>query len=263
MKKTTILLIASSILGLGTLSASADNIAKVGSTNVTEEMFKAFAEGRIRKPFSDLTEAESKALNEELIKLVALGVEARKSKVQNDPAVEAQLELQELSYLAQVFIRRHVEQNPAPSDEIQALYEQKYGATPQPEYKARHILVSSPSAAADIIKELDSGADFIEMAAKHSIGPSGKTGGDLGWFTRETMVKEFGDAVSTMSSGSHSSDPVQTQFGWHIILKEDERLLPKPELADVRNELENAFQQKAVADFVVDIRNKAKVKTYD
>jgi len=91
------------------------------------------------------------------------------------------------------------------------------------EYKARHILVKEETEAVAIIAELDKGGDFAELAKTKSTGPSGIQGGDLGWFSSDQMVPPFSEAVDKLEKGSYTKTPVQTQFGWHVIILEDKR----------------------------------------
>lgn len=261
MKQLIISLVACGLFG-ASLSVEAAPIAKVDNVEITAAMFDAFAASRSRKPVADLTPEERSMLTDELIKLVAVSVAARKEKLHNESEIGAQLRLQEYSLLAQAFIQRQLKENPISEQQLKALYDEKYGSGPQTEFKARHILVSSPTDATDIISQLGSGADFVELAAKHSIGPSAKSGGDLGWFTKQSMVPAFGAAVASMASGTFSAKPVQTQFGWHVILKEDERALPAPEIGSVSPELQRELQQQAITKLVDGLREKAKVKTY-
>lgn len=262
MKQSIISLVACGLLIAGA-GADAAPMAKVDGVEITEAMFDAFAASRSRKPVADLTSEERSMLSEELIKLVAISAQARKQKLHSDSEIAAQLRLQEHSLLAQAYIQRQLKERPISEAQLKARYDEKYGGAPQTEYKARHILVSSPTAATDIIGQLGAGADFVELAAKHSIGPSAKSGGDLGWFTKQSMVPAFGDAVATMQAGTFSDKPVQTQFGWHVILKEEERALPAPELSSVSQELQRELQQQAITEMVDGVRSKAKVKTYE
>lgn len=260
MKIHIVLIVTVLLLAMGTVEARP--LAKVNGVEITDEMFNAFAASRIRKPVTDLSAEERETLTEELIKLVVIGSEARRQKVQADPVIAAQMQLQELSFLAQAYLQQHLQQNPVAEEKLQALYDAKYGSRPMTEYKARHILVNSPTLAQQIIGELDAGADFVEMAAKHSTGPSAKSGGDLGWFTHQQMVPEFADAVVKMTDGSHSDAPVQTQYGWHVILREAEREGPPPQLAAVGQELERELQQQEIQSLVDNLRDTAKVRTY-
>lgn len=260
MKSLLIASFATLLFVVGT--ADARPLAKVNNVEITDEMFAAFVSSRTQKPVAELSSEEREILNEELIKLVVVGTEARRKKVQSEPAVAAKLQLQELSFLAQTYLQKHLTENPVPRDQVQALYDTKYGNTPVTEYKARHILVDSPNTAREIIGELDAGGNFVELAAKHSTGPSANSGGDLGWFTRQQMVPAFAEAVVAMNDGAHSTAPVQTQYGWHVILKEAQRETPPPQITAVGQDLERELQQQEIQSLVEGLRESAKVKTY-
>src|SRR5205823_3367368 len=115
-------------------------------------------------------------------------------------------------------------------EEMRARYNQEVAATsPINEVKARHILVKTKQEALDIVKQLDGGADFEKLANEKTNDPSGKTsGGDLGWFGPGQMVPEFEKAAFALNAGEYTKEPVETQFGWHIIKVEDKRLKQPP-----------------------------------
>lgn len=144
-------------------------------------------------------------------------------------------------------------------DEVRRLYEQQLKSFSATEFKARHILLNSEDDAKKMIQELDKGADFAELARKNSTGPTASRGGDLGWFAPQNMVKPFADAVAAMKKGSYSKAPVQTRFGWHVIMLEDTRSAEPPALTDVRPQLEQAIMQQRVRGYLEELRNKAKV----
>ncbi|MHC9235558.1 peptidylprolyl isomerase [Pseudooceanicola sp. 502str34] len=138
-------------------------------------------------------------------------------------------------------------------DALQAAYEAQYGdAEPGTEYHAAHILVETEDEAKAIKEELDGGADFAALARDKSTGPSGPTGGDLGWFSDGMMVKPFEDAVKGMEPGA-VSDPVQTQFGWHVIKLEETRDKAAPTLDEVRDELTAQLQEEAVSAHIEEV----------
>ncbi|MBM2290718.1 peptidylprolyl isomerase [Sulfitobacter pseudonitzschiae] len=135
----------------------------------------------------------------------------------------------------------------AVSDEaIQAAYDATYAnAEPTQEFNASHILVETEDEAKAIIEELNGGADFAATAREKSTGPSGPGGGSLGWFGPGAMVPEFETAVAAMKAGD-ISEPVQTQFGWHVIKLNEVRNAEAPALEDVRAELEQQVRSEAV-----------------
>lgn len=135
-------------------------------------------------------------------------------------------------------------------ERLQAAYEAQYaGAEEETEYKAAHILVETEEAAQKLVSELEGGANFAELAQEHSIGPSGPSGGDLGWFGDGVMVPEFFAAVSALEVGTVSA-PVQTQFGWHVIKLEETRVKERPTLDAVREDLTNALRQEAFDAYI-------------
>ena len=129
---------------------------------------------------------------------------------------------------------------------MQEAYEAEYAnQAPGEEYNASHILVETEEAAQELVTELEGGADFAVLAREKSTGPSGPSGGALGWFGSGTMVAEFEQAVTTLEVGQVSA-PVQTQFGWHVIKLNEKRLRDTPTMDEVREELEQKVRQDAV-----------------
>ena len=129
---------------------------------------------------------------------------------------------------------------------IQKAYEEKYtAAEPSREYRASHILVETEEAAQALIEELNGGADFAALAKEHSTGPSGPSGGDLGWFGTGRMVPEFETAVVALEVEG-VSPPVKTDFGWHVIKLFETRLAEAPALEAVRGEVASELQNQLV-----------------
>jgi peptidyl-prolyl cis-trans isomerase C len=128
------------------------------------------------------------------------------------------------------------------------------------EVHARHILVEKEDDAKAIVAELKGGADFAELAKKKSIEPgAAESGGDLGYFTKDQMVPEFADAAFKLEKGK-ISDPVKSQFGWHIIKSEDKRKKPVPPFDQVKDQLQQFVVRKAQADLVTKLRASAKIE---
>jgi peptidyl-prolyl cis-trans isomerase C len=127
-------------------------------------------------------------------------------------------------------------------------------SAPSQQFKARHILVDTQAAAADLITQLDDGADFAELAKEHSTGPTGPNGGDLGWFAPDQMVQPFSQAVAALEDGAHTAEPVQTQFGWHVILREDSRENQPPTLESVRDAIVQRVEQAKFAAYLETLR---------
>ena len=142
---------------------------------------------------------------------------------------------------------------------IQAAYDAKYkGSAPLIEYHASHILVATEEQAKDLKVQLDGGADFAELAKANSTDGSAAGGGDLDWFGPGMMVKPFEDAVIALQPGQISA-PVQTQFGWHLILLAETRNAAAPPLADVSADLSAELQRQAIEAHVTAITEAATV----
>lgn len=130
----------------------------------------------------------------------------------------------------------------------------------QEETHARHILVPSEDEAKAVIDQLDDGADFAELAKAQSAGPSGPRGGDLGWFGPGRMVPAFEDAAMTLKTGSYSAEPVQTQFGWHVIKVEERRPIEVPGFDEARPALVNELSAKLGQNFMEQLRADATIE---
>ena len=148
-----------------------------------------------------------------------------------------------------------MESNPATDAEILAEYEAQLEQSADMQYKARHILVETQGEAEALVKQLDSGEDFEALAKEFSTGPSGPNGGDLGWFAPDQMVKPFADAVVALDDGAYSKTPVQTQFGWHVILREDSRENEPPTLESVRDAVKQQVEQRKFQDYMQKLRD--------
>lgn len=149
--------------------------------------------------------------------------------------------------------------SPLSEDDVQAAYDEQYAnAEAGEEYNASHILVETEEAAIALKEELDTGADFAALAREKSTGPSGPGGGSLGWFGKGMMVPSFEAAVVAMEPGA-VSDPVQTQFGWHVIKLNETRKTEAPSLESVREELELQLRQTRVQTTIEDVTAAADV----
>ncbi|WP_296766019.1 peptidylprolyl isomerase [Sediminimonas sp.] len=144
-------------------------------------------------------------------------------------------------------------------DAIKATYEETYAnAEPAREWNASHILVKTEEEAAALAARAREGEDFAKLAREHSTGPSGPGGGELGWFGGGEMVPEFEQAVTELEAGQ-VSDPLKTQFGWHVVRLNDTRLKDVPALDEVREELTAQVQRQAVEARVTALRESAEI----
>jgi len=134
--------------------------------------------------------------------------------------------------------------------------------TNEEEVHARHILVPTEDEAKAILAQLKAGADFATLAKEKSKDPGGADGGDLGYFTKEQMVPEFAAVAFKLDKGQ-ISDPVKTQFGWHIIKVEDKRIKPTPTFDQVKGQIDNYVAHRAQAALVEKLRASANIEHLD
>jgi peptidyl-prolyl cis-trans isomerase C len=148
-------------------------------------------------------------------------------------------------------------------DALHKVYEEAIKQTPnEQEVHARHILVATEGEAKDIEAQLKNGADFAALAKQKSKDPGAAEGGDLGYFTKDQMVPEFAEAAFKLDKGQ-ISDPIKTQFGWHIIKVEDKRVKPTPSYDQVKGQLESYVARRAQAELVDNLRKTATIERLD
>ena len=193
----------------------------------------------------------------------ALLAAAQKEGLEKNPAVVKQMQDAANIKLENAYVQEHVA--PAVSDTaVQAAYNRDYAGKPGPaQVEARHILVSTQKQAEDIIAQLNKGADFAKLAEKYSIDPGAKNGGELGWFSQDEMVPAFANAAFALKPGQYTKAPVQTQFGWHVILCEGKRTAPTPTLADVSDQIKQKLADQAVQKVLDQARSQVKIQTFD
>ncbi|MQQ08260.1 peptidylprolyl isomerase [Epibacterium sp. SM1979] len=196
-----------------------------------------------------------KAILDQLIQQTAL-----KQELHGEVPAHVQLTVDnEMRTLLAQEVVQNVMEKAATEEKIRATYDETYATGEgSDEFNASHILVESEAEAAEIKKELDAGADFATLAKARSTGPSGPNGGELGWFGLGQMVPEFETAVLDLSNGE-VSEPVQTQFGWHVILLTERRKTEAPEYEVVREQISNALRQSAVESHVDALTTKADI----
>lgn len=162
------------------------------------------------------------------------------------------------AFLASEMMAR-ISERDVSDDDLKTAYNEQYdGAIPEQEYNASHVLVETLEEAVIIVGLLDDGADFATIARERSTGPSGPNGGSLGWFGIGAMVKPFEDAVIKLAIGEHSP-PVETQFGFHVLILDDMRNLAVPSFDDVRLQLAAELQQRSVSDEISRLTSDAKI----
>ena len=197
------------------------------------------------------------AVKEELNTRELLAREAKKSGVDKNPDVKTQMDLASQTVLVRAYVSDWIKKNPVPEAELKKEYDAIKGQIGDKEYKVRHILVEKEDEAKTIIAELQKGAKFDELAKARSKDPGSKDkGGDLDWNAPANFVKPFGDAMKATPKGKFTPQPVQTQFGWHVIEVEDVRDAKVPAFEDVKPQLQQRLQAQWLDKYFKDLRAK-------
>jgi len=152
----------------------------------------------------------------------------------------------------------------ATEEKVKAAYDEMVkNFNPEKEVHARHILLKTEDEAKAVIKELEGGADFVELAKTKSTGPSGPNGGDLGFFGAGQMVPPFELAAFDLKEGEFSKKPVKTQFGYHVIKAEAFRVSEAPKLEAVEEKIKGDIANESVGEYIESLRKKAEIKMFD
>lgn len=193
----------------------------------------------------------------------ALLAAAQKEGLEKNPQVAKLMQDAANIKLENAYVQQQVAANVSDTA-VQAEYNRDYAGKPGPaQVEARHILVQTQAQAQDIINQLNKGADFATLAQKDSIDPGAKNGGELGWFSQDEMVPAFANAAFALAPGQYTKTPVQTQFGWHVILCEGKRTAPTPALADVADQIKQNLENQAIEAALADARSKAKIQLFN
>ncbi|HQT47574.1 MAG: peptidylprolyl isomerase [Acidocella sp. 20-63-7] len=192
----------------------------------------------------------------------ALLIAAKKEGLEKTPAVAAAMANAADIKLENAYVQDKVSASITDAA-VQAEYNKNYAGKPGPaQVEARHILVKTQAEAQAIIDQLNKGADFATLAKKDSIDPGAANGGELGWFSQDQMVPSFANAAFALKPGQYTKTPVQSQFGWHVILCEGKRTAPTPALADVQQQIRQTLADAAIKATLADVRAKVKVVTF-
>lgn len=237
-----------------------DPVAVVNGTPIPKSMYEAYAQQRHRGIQGADTPEARKTLTDELVLQELLVQEADKQHLEKDAQFVQQMALVKRNLLASVAVRKYLSEHPITDEAIQKEYEASKAGKEKKEYKARHILVDSKEKAEDIIKQIKGGGDFSALAKEKSSDSSKTNGGDLGWFTTDMMVEPFGEAVTKLEKGKYTQEPVQTQFGWHIIMLDDVRDAAPPSMEEMRPQISQMLQGQLLNEYLEKLRAGAKVE---
>ena len=234
--------------------ASQTVIATVDGTPITQEELQDTV-NQFKGQFGQMPEDQMRAIAlSSLVDMKLISDAAKKEGLDQSDAFKARMERlreQELynAYFDQVIGAKITD------DMLKARYDKEIANAPKvEEVHARHILVDNEDEAKEIIKELDNGADFADLAKEHSTGPSGPDGGDLGYFSKGQMVPAFEDAAFALEPGKYTETPVKSDFGYHVIEVEDKREKPPVPFDQIKPQLQQIVSGEKYNEVVRDLK---------
>jgi peptidyl-prolyl cis-trans isomerase C len=253
------------LLSSGIASAQEDKVvATVNGKNITEADLM-LAESDLDQQFSRLPPEQRRAAAlSAIIEIRLLSAKAETDGLDKQPEFQRRMEFLKARALHSALVEADVASK-VTDDEIRARYDKEIAATPPTnEVHARHILVKTKEQADAIIKQLDGGSKFEDLANQHTTDPSGKTtGGDLGFFGPGQMVPEFEKAAFALEVGAHTKQPVQSQFGFHVIKVEDKRAQQPPAFDQVKEQFRSVALRDKYFALVKSLRAAAQVDISD
>ena len=238
-------------------------LARVNGIAITEgDLAVAAADPALQLP--NIPEEQKRELLISYLVDLKLGAKAAEAaKVGDDPEFARKLAYNRDKTLLDQYLDQQAKKAVTPAA-AKALYDETVKSmTPEQEVRARHILVENEEDAKKAAARIKGGEDFAKVAAELSTDPGSKTdGGDLGFFTKDRMVEPFAEAAFKMEPGQ-ISDPVKSQFGWHVIKVEEKRAKPVPSLAEMQDQVNTYLERKAQQDLIVGLRGSAKIEKLD
>ena len=254
-KSLAVLALALAVAG----SAAAQNVAVVNGKAVPKSRVDLLMVQATRGGQQPVTPELEQRVREEVVLREVFAQEAEKRGVAASADYRNQMELARQTILIRELFADYQKKNPVSDAEAKAEYDKFKGQATGTEYRARHILVEKEDEAKSLIKQLNAGAKFDELAKKHSTDKgSGANGGDLDFAKPDSYVPEFGQAMVALKKGETTAAPVKTQFGWHIIRLEDTREAQFPPFEEVKPQVVQRLSQQKLQQYQEELRKKAK-----
>jgi peptidyl-prolyl cis-trans isomerase C len=240
--------------------AAAASVATIDGAPISRADYDIYLKSLLQGRQTELTAEQRAQVLDEMISMQLIATQALKEGLDKDPEVASRLEVLRLRVLADSESQKVLKGKEPTDAELHAEYDTDIAAMDKTEYHARHILVASKELGVAAIKKIKGGAKFEDVAKAESTDGSKANGGDLGWFTLARMAKQFGDAVKTLKKGEMTQEPVQTQFGWHVIKLDDTREVAPPPFEQVKQQVTTGIMQKKLTAYVDGLKKTAKIE---
>ena len=235
-------------------------VAKVGAHTITADDLEQAAADFSQELAQVPAERRQSILIDVLVDMALLAQAAEAVGLDKEPGFQRRLDFLRTRALRNIYVEREIVGTITPTA-IKAEYDKQSAAfQPAEEISARHVLVASKEEAEALIVELDAGKDFADLAKEKSTGPSGPNGGDLGRFSRGRMVPEFEAAAFDLEAGTHSAEPVETQFGWHVIKVEEKGESSPPSLAEMEEQIRSTLVRQNFETVMTRLRAETEIE---
>jgi peptidyl-prolyl cis-trans isomerase C len=239
----------------------AQNVATVNGKGIPKSRADAVVKAVIAQGQAKADSPELQAaVKNDLIMREVMIQEAEKLGYGKNAAVKEQLENARQQIMVTAMVRDAMAKSPITDKDIEAEYERAKKEAPAKEYHVRHILTDNEAAAKEVIAKLKAGAKFEELAKASKDAGTASTGGDLEWASASSFPKEFSDAFVKLSPGTVSETPVKTANGFHVIKLDETRDTKFPALADVKQQVAEALQQRKLQAYQQELVKKAKIQ---
>jgi len=243
-------------------ATSSPTVATVDGTPISRDLYEFYIKGVTGKTSSDLSPEQRSQALDNLIRAQLIAHEAQQEGLDKQPDTAQLMKMERLNILEQALSQKFLAGKTPTDEQLKAEYDAEVAKMPSTEYHARHILVATQPFAEKIIARLKAGEKFEDLAKAESMDSSKNNGGDLGWFTLDHMVKPFADAVSGLKVGQYTTEPVQTQYGWHVIQLLGTRPVSPPPFDQVKQRLGQVVEAKQFRDYTDGLLKQAQIETY-
>ena len=245
-------------LSISPAFAEEKSAAVVNGVAIPQERVEMNVKGAVAQGRTDTPELR-KAIRDDLISREVMAQAAVKNGLDKNVDVVQQMEMARQSVLVNAFVQDYLKKHPISDEQLKQAYDNLKAKLGDKEYNARHILVKTEAEAKDIIAKLNKKAKFEQLAKQSIDTGSAEHGGSLGWTVPKNFVEPFANALLNLKKGEYTKEPVQSQFGWHVIRLDDVRPLKVPAFDELKPQLQQRLQQQELQKAIADMRASAKI----
>lgn len=244
-------------------NSSTRPLVTVNGEVVGDRLFSAYRQSRQPGQVKATDDAARQlAVLNELVNFVLLAQDALAKELEKQPKVATELHLARTRLLANAAIARHLAAQPISEQALRSAYEAHLEGRAVDEFKVSHILLQSADAAEPVIEALRKGQPFAELAKRYSVDASAADGGRLGWLSPGQIDPAIASTLQQLTAGEYSEQPVKTEYGWHLLLLEQQRRIPQPGYGEMRAALLQAKQKEILTDYIKGLRSAARLELH-